>query len=597
MLTRFLSLAPACGSGLQAGRFWRRSPGHRRSERTRAQFRLEGLEDRCLLSITELPTPTAQSGPFGITAGPDGNLWFTEQSASNLGRVDATTHAISEFPTFYSPSGPMGIAAGPDGNLWFTEGAGSIGAFNPTTHVDTEVVTGYGDTPAITAGPDGNLWFTSTSGFLGIVTTKGGFSEVVVPILGGSYSTCPEGIAAGPDGGVWFADLGNNAIGRVDPTTDAITLFPVPTANAAPFFIVAGPDGNLWFTERDANKIGVLNPTTHAVNEFPVPTASSGPEGIAAGPDGNLWFTEFNAGRIATINPTTHAIAESVVPYTGSGPNAITAGPDGNIWFTDPNNNAIGFDALTSAHFTVTQQPPASVTAGSAFGFTVQAEDGSGNLLSSFNGTVTVALSNNPGGATLGGTLAVTASNGVATFSGLTVTKAASGYTLATSGGGFGMGVTNAITVSPAAPTQVVITQQPPATVKVNTGFGLQAAIEDQYGNLVTTATNTVKVAFAKNPTGATLGGTLSVTANQGAATFSNLTINKTGSGYTLQVSSSGLSSAITNPINVTRTGKSSSPTPSPAANAATGLLIAPLVLDRPDFFDTLGIKKRSRWA
>ncbi len=95
---------------------------------------------------------------------------------------------------------------------------------------------------------------------------------------------------------------------------------------------------------------------------------------------------------------------------------------------------------------------------------TVQAEDSSGNLITSFNGTVTVALANNPGGATFGGTLSVQASGGVATFSGLTLNKAASGYTLYTSGGGFGWDVTCTVTVTPAAPTQLAITQQPPAS-------------------------------------------------------------------------------------------------------------------------------------
>ena len=66
----------------------------------------------------------------------------------------------------------------------------------------------------------------------------------------------------------------------------------------------------------------------------------------------------------------------------------------------------------------VTAQPPASVTAGTGFGLTVTAEDNSGNVDTSFNGTVTVAMASNPGGATLGGTLTATAQNGVATFSG-----------------------------------------------------------------------------------------------------------------------------------------------------------------------------------
>jgi hypothetical protein len=184
----------------------------------------------------------------------------------------------------------------------------------------------------------------------------------------------------------------------------------------------------------------------------------------------------------------------------------------------------------------------------------------------------------------------------VATFSGLTLNKAASGYTLQVSGSGFGLGFTNAITVTPAAATQVAITTQPPATVKVSTGFGLQASIEDQFGNVVTTATNTVSVSFANNPTGATLGGTLTLTASQGVATFSGLTINKVGSGYTLNVSSTGLSSAVTNPINVTKTGKSAVVVAQGAVTAPDPLL-APLVLDSPDLWDNVGLKRRTRWS
>jgi hypothetical protein len=92
---------------------------------------------------------------------------------------------------------------------------------------------------------------------------------------------------------------------------------------------------------------------------------------------------------------------------------------------------------------------------------------------------VTVALGSNPGGAILGGTLSANASNGVAAFSDLMLNKAAAGYTLYVSGGGLGWGVTGPITVTPAAATQVAIMQQPPATVTVNTSFGLQASTED----------------------------------------------------------------------------------------------------------------------
>ena len=153
--------------------------------------------------------------------------------------------------------------------------------------------------------------------------------------------------------------------------------------------------------------------------------------------------------------------------------------------------------------------------------------------------------------------------NGVATFSGLTLTTSASDDTLVISGGGIGEGITSAITVTPAAASQVVITSEPPATVKLSTAFSLQASIEDAYGNLVTTATNIVSVALANNPGGATLGGTLSISASGGVATFFNLTINKVGNGYTLELSSAGLTSAVTNTIDVTKNGN----TPSSASH------------------------------
>ena len=61
-------------------------------------------------------------------------------------------------------------------------------------------------------------------------------------------------------------------------------------------------------------------------------------------------------------------------------------------------------------------QPPSTILTGSTFGLIVSALDSAGVVTTSFNDTVTVALLNNPGSATLGGTLSVTAQGGVATI-------------------------------------------------------------------------------------------------------------------------------------------------------------------------------------
>jgi Bacterial Ig-like domain (group 3) len=119
-------------------------------------------------------------------------------------------------------------------------------------------------------------------------------------------------------------------------------------------------------------------------------------------------------------------------------------------------------------------QPPASVATGSAFSLTVTVEDGSGNLLTNYNSSVAISLDNNPGAATLGGRLTAPVNNGVATFSGLTLNKPGTGYTLRVSGGSLAptetapFNVSSNSTTSPTptstpAPTSGPATTPPPA--------------------------------------------------------------------------------------------------------------------------------------
>src|SRR5262249_38386972 len=76
------------------------------------------------------------------------------------------------------------------------------------------------------------------------------------------------------------------------------------------------------------------------------------------------------------------------------------------------------------AQLVVNAGPPKSVTAGIGFGLAVSVEDAFGNLVTSFDGGVTVALAGGPGGAGLGGPSSLAAVGGVATFSGLKLTQA-----------------------------------------------------------------------------------------------------------------------------------------------------------------------------
>src|SRR5262245_62870210 len=69
--------------------------------------------------VDEFTLPLVPSGPFQITSGPDGNLWFTESQSDQIGRI-STAGALTEFP-LPANTNPTGITVGADGNIWFTE--------------------------------------------------------------------------------------------------------------------------------------------------------------------------------------------------------------------------------------------------------------------------------------------------------------------------------------------------------------------------------------------------------------------------------------------------------------------------------------------
>jgi streptogramin lyase len=261
----------------------------------------------------QLSSPTSRA--LAITAGPDGNLWFTEADESlthffdgKIGRItpDGT---LSEFdiprPHAMYPGTPAGITLGPDGNIWFTEPLGNtIGRITPDgTLTEFQLSTSSADPDGITVGPDGNLWFTEANQF-----TNG------------------------------------NKIGRITPD-GAITEFPLPVPLSLGFTeeIVAGTDGNLWFPEAMRDQIGRITPDG-TISEFPLPTPGFDPQrstvGITAGPDGNVWFTEFLSNQIGQITPD-GSITEFPVP-DGMLPGDITTGPDGNLWFTEHGGQRLG---------------------------------------------------------------------------------------------------------------------------------------------------------------------------------------------------------------------------------------------------------------
>ena len=82
------------------------------------------------VGIVSTFTDRSINQPFGVAAGPDGNLWFTNLNSGTIGRV--TPGGVVSHFTGVGIGGPEGITAGPDGNLWFANmSTSSIGRITP----------------------------------------------------------------------------------------------------------------------------------------------------------------------------------------------------------------------------------------------------------------------------------------------------------------------------------------------------------------------------------------------------------------------------------------------------------------------------------
>jgi hypothetical protein len=102
-------------------------------------------------------------------------------------------------------------------------------------------------------------------------------------------------------------------------------------------------------------------------------------------------------------------------------------------------------------------------------------------------------------------------------------------------------------------PTTFVFTTQPAGAI-VGAPFATQpvVAVTDPYGNVSGwTGAVTLSITPGTGVSGATLSGTLTVNAISGIATFTNLSIDTVGSGYSLTATSGSLIPASSNPFNV----------------------------------------------
>jgi MYXO-CTERM domain-containing protein len=430
------------------------------------------------------------------------NIWYkTESLYDGAWLVYSTTSATGPWINVSdtaSPTAPYISAGGYDGALksssttriWTGTNAGANGSLKAVT-VNVAALAGQ------------TVWF-GYKFYSDVSFTDEGVYIDDVRITADAYGSCTTNVPP-PGPAVSYVISGLPATtGAGDSVTFDVTALDAVGQTATSYA------GSASFTSSDPQAV--------------LPPVTSFTAGVATGVP--LSLRTLGTQTITAMDTTNPAVM-------GSASTSVTPGaPVALNFLTQPSDTKAGYSISPSVQVGMLDQ--------------------FGNQVDMGSNDISIDLGTNAGGGTLSGTLTVTASNGVATFSDLSLDKIGDGYTLTASSAGLTGTTSGAFTVLPGDPAKLAFLTQPSDTVAgAAIAPPVQLMILDQFDN-PTTASLDVSIDLGNNPSGTYLAGRTDTAAEDGIATFSDLSLYKTGEGYTLYASSSGLDSAESGGFNIT---------------------------------------------
>jgi virginiamycin B lyase len=308
------------------------------------------------------PTPSGAiineysvSGALGIegpAVGSDGALWFADVQAEKFGRI-TTSGSITEY------AGPTDallgdIVPGANGTLWFADDV-KIGVLSTVGSVLSEYQVPAPRSPDVLAfNPvDGRVWSVLEDSTLRspalYALTQSGQASGPFPLQDAGVSV--SDIKIDSVGNIWFTESNVGKIAEANTSGVIVHEYQITTAsNAALDSIAFDSVGNVWYADGRRYVVGKLVPSTGAVTEYAIPQLPLeiiSPAGITAAPDGNVWATldgQLGDDGLARVTPS--GIITEYAVSQGASPEVIVTGPDGNLWFSE--NGHVGELVLSS---------------------------------------------------------------------------------------------------------------------------------------------------------------------------------------------------------------------------------------------------------
>jgi hypothetical protein len=423
--------------------------------------------------LVSAPTNTTAGVPFNFT----------------VSAVDVNSNVVPSYTGLVSFASSDTLAVLP-GISMLTNGVGSFSATLATaglmsisaTDTVSNNITGSTNITVV-AGPQTQFLVsapssaTAGSAFSFTVTAADQYANPVTDYSGTVHFTSTDPGATLPADSTLTAGVGTFSATLVTAGVASLTATDTATntlAGSANVTVVSAAATHFFVAAPGSATAGTaFNFTVTALDQF---------NNVATGYSGTVHFTSTDASASLPANSTlTAGVGTFSATLETAGTMSLTAVDTVNSSITGSANVAVGTAAVT--HFLVTA--PTTATAGTAFNFTVTAEDQFNNVVPGYTGTA--HFSSTDGAATLPADSTLV--DGVGTFSATLKTAGLMSLTAVDTVSSSITGSAN-VTVAAAAATKFLVIT--PSTMKARIPSNFSVAAQDQFGNTAVTYAGTV---------------------------------------------------------------------------------------------------------